>query len=395
MRGPAGMLLLVGVIRDSQSAVFKKTALWSPRRVGCPSYLLIRGGNSKEIIEDDIDFDDNDYGDDYDEDDDIEEGVDQEVEEDEVDEEEDEDEMTDTFEEEADDEASGSDDDSSADVSHGYGSKSLNKLAADKVRAMGHQLSSHGQLQTSVASRLEGAAAHAKEFLREVKGSHSSEFECAMIKATRPNEDPAKEKHVARLIETIATFPMATAARPSSTDYYTMMLHKLWNRMAEKDWRSVAKAVYILHRMALTLDPELHREFVKRYNSLRGTLHKKSNGLYFSKKTLTDVLPGSEECAAFLGTYAAFVMDRFVLFSGRYDECFEGQPSARHVQLLGSACRVLDRALLVVMEEGASDHKVSVHCLELVVRDCFVSGTKRGEALVYFLMMLLNFLCNQ
>jgi hypothetical protein len=367
--------------------------LWRQHVLGCPSCLSIRGGKSDDIIEDDSDLDDDDYGDD-DFDDDIEEDDDQEVEdEDDEDEDDDEEELTDTFEEEADDEASeASEVDSSADMRRGYGSRSINKLAVDRVRAVGHQLSSRGQLQTSMTSRLEGAAAHAKEFLREVKGSHSSEFECAMIKATRPNEDPAKEKHVARLIETIATFPMATAARPSSTDYYTMMLHKLWNRMTEKDWRSVAKAVYILHRMALTLDPELHREFIKRYNALRSTLHKKSNGLYFSKKTLTEVLPGSEEYAAFLGTYAAFVLDRFVLFSGRYEECFEGQPSARHVQLLGSACRVLDRALLIDMEEGASDHKVSVHCLELVVRDCFVSGTKRGDSLFYFTMTVDTFI---
>jgi hypothetical protein len=368
MQGPRRLLLLVGALalRNSYSIGPHKLSAWVPRVAGSPSCLLVRGGYSDGANEDEAEAGDDDEDDEDDEDEEkAEEELTEEV---------------GALEEEADDEAAEeSEDDASTEAEFDLGSSSLNKRVKNRVRVLGNQLPSQGEFHASMVARLEVAAARAKDFLREVKGSHSSEFECAMIKATRPNGEPAKEKHVARLVETIATFPMATAARPSSTDYYTMMLHKLWSRMAEKDWRSVAKAVYIFHRMALALDPELHREFAKRYSALRNAPHKKSHGLYFSSKTLTHVRPGDEVYAAFLGTYAAFVLDRFALFSGRYEECFEGQPSERQLQLLGSACRVLDRALRVDVEAGVTDQKVAIHCLELVVRDCFASGTKRGE----------------
>ena len=157
--------------------------------------------------------------------------------------------------------------------------KSLGK----RILTLGESLPTVVEVQSTLASRVDTMAAKAKQMMREIKGSHSSEFECAVVKGTRPDDEPAKEKWVARLVETISTFPMATAARSSNTntDYYRMMLHKLWSRMVEKDWRTVAKAVYIFHRSAIALDPELHREFLMRYNTLRKSVHK-TGLLYFS-----------------------------------------------------------------------------------------------------------------
>ena len=65
---------------------------------------------------------------------------------------------------------------------------------------------------------------------------------------------------MSRLIETIQVFPRTSVY---NSDYYFMMLHKLWSRMAEHDWRTVAKSLFIFHRMAVSVDPSLHLEFVQ------------------------------------------------------------------------------------------------------------------------------------
>ena len=94
--------------------------------------------------------------------------------------------------------------------------------------------------------------------------------------------------------------------------------------MAEKDWRTVTKSLYILHRVGIAADPELHREFLKRYFALRRTLHKKSRSLYYSS---TKIAEAKGEETLFLKTYSAFVLDRFTHFSGRFEEQVNKPPS--------------------------------------------------------------------
>jgi hypothetical protein len=84
---------------------------------------------------------------------------------------------------------------------------------------------------------------------REVKGLTSSELEQVMLKATRPDDTPVKGKHAERLVG--VTYQIS-----GRFDIYDAVLRKLWAKMAEKDWRTTIKALYILHRFSADGSPE-------------------------------------------------------------------------------------------------------------------------------------------
>jgi len=90
---------------------------------------------------------------------------------------------------------------------------------------------------------------------REVKGLTSSELEQVMLKATRPDDTAVKGKHVERLVG--VTYQIS-----ARYDIYDAVLRKLWAKMAEKDWRTTIKALYILHRFSADGAPE-HAQSLK------------------------------------------------------------------------------------------------------------------------------------
>lgn len=92
------------------------------------------------------------------------------------------------------------------------GAASLNKRVLGGLAGLG---------TVDVRGVVRQAGSRVRLALREVKGAHSSEFECAVVKGTRPDDLAAKDKHVSRLVDSVATFPMAMAAREGhQTDYY-------------------------------------------------------------------------------------------------------------------------------------------------------------------------------
>lgn len=84
---------------------------------------------------------------------------------------------------------------------------------------------------------------------REMKGLASSELEQVMLKATRPDDTAVKGKHVERLVG--VTYQIS-----ARYDIYDAVMRKLWAKMAEKDWRTTIKALYILHRFSADGAPE-------------------------------------------------------------------------------------------------------------------------------------------
>ena len=90
---------------------------------------------------------------------------------------------------------------------------------------------------------------------REVKGLTSSELEQVMLKATRPDDTPVKGKHAERLVG--LTYQVS-----SQFEIYDAVLRKLWAKMAEKDWRTTIKALYILHRFSADGSPQ-HAQSLK------------------------------------------------------------------------------------------------------------------------------------
>lgn len=102
---------------------------------------------------------------------------------------------------------------------------------------------------TSLNAARETTSNLSSNLYREVKGLTSSELEQVMLKATRPDDAAVKGKHVERLVG--VTYQIS-----SRYDIYDAVLRKLWSKMAEKDWRTTIKALYILHRFSADGAPE-------------------------------------------------------------------------------------------------------------------------------------------
>jgi hypothetical protein len=150
---------------------------------------------------------------------------------------------------------------------------------------------------------------------REVKGLTSSELEQVMLKATRPDDTPVKGKHVERLVG--VTYQIS-----SRYDIYDAVLRKLWGKMAEKDWRTSIKALYILHRFSSDGAPEHAPALKARLRELRRTRDPKRKDKFFNSKQLLagDAKSENFKFRAFMSRYAHYVLLRTQCFGGMFDE---------------------------------------------------------------------------
>ncbi len=114
---------------------------------------------------------------------------------------------------------------------------------------------------------------------RDIKGLTSSELEQVMLKATRPDDSPVKGKHVERLVG--VTYQIS-----GRYDIYDAVLRKLWAKMAEKEWRTTIKALYILHRFSADGAPEHQAALKARLRELRRTRDPKRKDKFFNSKQL-------------------------------------------------------------------------------------------------------------
>ncbi|CAM9810218.1 unnamed protein product [Discosporangium mesarthrocarpum] len=141
-------------------------------------------------------------------------------------------------------------------------------------------------------TRVSGAKHKGQKVLRELRGSMSSELEKTLIKATRPDNNPAKRKHVNLLLAAAErSFPEFMDPRDVNFAQreegpYWMTLHKLWRRMAEKDYRTKAKALYVIHRLARSTSPESWEYFRKTLANMRRTEDPRFKSSYFSRQII-------------------------------------------------------------------------------------------------------------
>lgn len=134
-------------------------------------------------------------------------------------------------------------------------------------------------LTSSISAARETTSLLSSNIYREVKGLTSSELEQVMLKATRPDDTPVKGKHVERLVS--VTYQIS-----SRYDIYDAVLRKLWGKMAEKDWRTTIKALYILHRFSADGAPEHAQALKARLRELRRTKDPKRKDKFFNSKQM-------------------------------------------------------------------------------------------------------------
>lgn len=187
-----------------------------------------------------------------------------------------------------------------------------------------------------VVDKINGVQRKGYKYYLEVMASGSSDFECACIKATRPNNDPPKEKYITSIIAAVNNFDEVIADNilekklngdKDDFDPYEIALHKIWIRIANKqDYRIKLKALYILHRLWSSVDFDSAAILRKRMTSLSKRKCKKTRTLYFSKKDAieTSSCPPDHSHFTFLEFYCKYVMYRCRTFSPSFEEAILG-----------------------------------------------------------------------
>eukprot|EP00934_Nitzschia_sp_Nitz4_P004546 Nitzschia sp. Nitz4//scaffold19_size178191//172482//174239//NITZ4_002016-RA/size178191-processed-gene-0.40-mRNA-1//1//CDS//3329540798//4536//frame0 len=167
----------------------------------------------------------------------------------------------------------------------------------------------------SITAAREATSGLSANLYRDIKGLTSSELEQVMLKATRPDDAAVKGKHAERLVG--VTYQIS-----SRYDIYDAVLRKLWAKMAEKDWRTTIKALYLLHRFSADGAPEHAPALKARLRELRRTRDPKRKEKYFNSKQLLagDHKPETTSYRAFLSRYAHYVLLRAQCFGGMFDE---------------------------------------------------------------------------
>jgi hypothetical protein len=165
-----------------------------------------------------------------------------------------------------------------------------------------------------------------KKAQRAAKEKTSSDFEKLLLRATSPEDTPVMLPDMTMLFKEIKYFPRR--ARGPGVNPYEKTLHKLWNKIAEKDWRTTSKGVDILHRMARDCKPKDCKIFAEHVGRLKRARHvrgqskkKKMLYRYFDPRGVVGSLdPAGEPYAAFVKAYFNFVMLRLKCFTARFDE---------------------------------------------------------------------------
>lgn len=165
-----------------------------------------------------------------------------------------------------------------------------------------------------------------QRYLLELKAFSSSEFEKAFIKATRPNDDPPKEKYVSSIVWTVNEFSSNRLKIKSSNDPYFIALHKLWLRIVFDDKRTSIKAVYILHRILQSTNIDNVKEFRLRFNKMSEQVYcKNSDSNYFDKQAIRNSYTNTvtQDYKRFCVSYANYVIFNRILFYPNFEDYLE------------------------------------------------------------------------
>ena len=182
-----------------------------------------------------------------------------------------------------------------------------------------------------VRERVGGVKRKGYKFYLELMARGSSEFECACIKATRPDNEPPKEKYVSSIIAAIVNFDEVVADEGGSKEDfnpYEIALHKIWNRIANKqDWRIKLKALYVMHRLWSSVQDQSSAVLRKQMKVLSKRKCKKTGKPYFSLSEASDTgsCPRTHSHYDFLQMYSKYVLYRCKTFSPSFEEgllCF-------------------------------------------------------------------------
>lgn len=208
-----------------------------------------------------------------------------------------------------------------------------------------------------------------RKYFYELRALTSSEFEKSCMKATRPDNLNAKEKHIEKIIQIIDKF-QANKNRCS----YTNALHIVWCRMGDGDARTKLKAVYLLHRLWRTLHYDHIVQFRENMKSMKQEFCSQTKSSYFyDRKILDSRFP---EDGLFTRHYVSFVLYRSEHFSASFEEMLltpnvHVADEREIVMTLKEAKRCLSYLLQCTQDpEHATD--ITISCVQLLAEDLHV-----------------------
>mmetsp|Transcript_18569 Transcript_18569/g.28072 ORF Transcript_18569/g.28072 Transcript_18569/m.28072 type:complete len:565 (-) Transcript_18569:74-1768(-) len=239
---------------------------------------------------------------------------------------------------------------------------------------------------SSINAARETTSRLSSNIYRDIKGLTSSELEQVMLKATRPDDTPVKGKHVERMVG--LTYQMSP-----QFDLYDAVLRKLWAKMAERDWRTKIKALYILHRFSADGAPEHQAALKARLRELRRIRDPKRKCKYFDKDRLLagEGITDPEMFPNFIKRYAHYVFLRAQCFGGVFEEISNEPKASRRApkpitstalraEHLNAAQMVLKAGIACLLKEG-EECENSAFAVERVAGDLIGLRTAVAVAL--------------
>ncbi|GMH80595.1 hypothetical protein TL16_g08612 [Triparma laevis f. inornata] len=270
-----------------------------------------------------------------------------------------------------------------------YVGKAASQASAFATRGIAALRSSVPEIKAKAEASMEAVQGVGGKYIREVKGMMSSELEQVLLKSTRPDDTAVKPKHVERLVG--VTYQIS-----GQYDLYDPILRKLWAKMAELDWRTTTKALYVLHRFSADGSPDHAAALKARLRELRRTRDQKRKEKYFNSKLLLTVSsPDGSDITpykAFLSRYAHYVLLRAQCFGGAFGEISGGgsrrsRSGAASITSGGLRPEHLEAAKMILaagskcaLKKG-EDCDITASCLERVVTDLKSLTSAVGKSL--------------
>jgi len=247
------------------------------------------------------------------------------------------------------------------------------------------------RLERLAKSSLKQGQILSKEAFRRAKVVRSSAFEGMLLKATWPSNDPVQPEILNEIVKySIPAFKFSSSN--SDDDPYYMTMHKLWTKMYEKDWRTIAKSLHILHTIARDCQPDACERFSFAIRDMAKTRNpKKPDHRYFDANCLSDLEDNSREYEEYIQAYAKYVIYRMKSFTGKYDELSKMNNKISEKKIIAMLSKA-QQCVSLALETADTLEKsqltvITGHNTKLLVLDLIDLWTILGEKISSLLLL--------
>lgn len=158
---------------------------------------------------------------------------------------------------------------------------------------------------------------------RDIKAYFSSDFEVLLLRMTQPTEEKTNPGDIARFLATTNTF-IYNDDVASDSNTYRITLRKIWAKVSEKDPRTVAKALHILHTLLVSSKTKNASLYLKLIRRMSKQVDKRVGAKYFDVKVLRRMDQGVTDedklLAAYIKNLFEYVTLRGKTTTAHFDE---------------------------------------------------------------------------